>query len=54
MQLRSGVAVAVAQATATAPIRPPSLRTSICLGYGPKKTKQLYVSEHQLDVLYDS
>ena len=40
MRLRSGVLWLWCRLAATAPIRPPSLGTSICEGFGPKETKK--------------
>ena len=40
MQVGSGVAVAVAEASSYSFDSTPSLRTSICHGYGPKKDKK--------------
>ena len=40
MQLRSGIAVAVAQASSYGLDSTPSLGTSICYRYSPKKTKK--------------
>ena len=40
MQFRSGVAVAVIQAGSCSSDSPPSLGTSICQGYSPKKQKK--------------
>ena len=40
MQLRYGIAVAMAQASVSSSDSTPSLGTSICCDYGPKKTKK--------------
>ena len=42
-RLGSGVAVVLASPAATALIRPPRLRTSLCCRCGPKKTKVIIV-----------
>ena len=46
MQLRSGIALALAQASSYSSYWTPSLGTSICSGHGPEKTKDQKKKNH--------
>ena len=54
MQLGSGVAVAVTEAGSYSSDSTPSLGTSVCHGYGPKKTKDQNNENDVMPLLLDA